>query len=214
MKVKTLVTRFGRQSPAIVIATLALFAALGGTAVAAGTLITGKQIKNGSITGVDVKNKSLTPRDFRGSVRGPRGLTGPSGPAGPQGVQGPQGAQGMAGPKGDKGAAGEAVAYALIQPDGAVTATHSKGITQAMVTHPATGVYCFEFDGSGLTVTNIVSSAGNGGMIADSIASGAMNGAPGIFVAPNCDGKDARVTTFDISAGALTNRAFYVWFED
>jgi hypothetical protein len=103
MKVKKLITRLGRQSPAIVIATLALFAALGGTAVAAGTLITGKQIKNGSITGADVRNKSLTPRDFRGSVRGPRGLTGP---AGPQGLAGPQGPQGQAGPKGDKGETG------------------------------------------------------------------------------------------------------------
>jgi hypothetical protein len=97
---KYLLTRRVPQSPAMVVALLALFVALGGTAVAAGTLITGKQIKNGSITGADVKNKSLTPRDFRGSIRGPQGLTGP---AGPQGPQGPQGAQGMAGPKGDKG---------------------------------------------------------------------------------------------------------------
>jgi hypothetical protein len=111
MKVKKLITRFGRQSPAIVIATLALFAALGGTAVAAGTLITGKQIKNGSITGVDVKNKSLTARDFRGSVRGPRGQTGPAGPqgaAGRPGSQGPAGAPGPEGPKGDVGIQGPA----------------------------------------------------------------------------------------------------------
>jgi hypothetical protein len=94
---KHLLTRLVHQSPALVVATLALFVALGGTAVAAGTLITGKQIKNSSITGADVKNKSLTQRDFRGSVRGPQGLTGPAGPQGPQGVQG------MAGPKGDKG---------------------------------------------------------------------------------------------------------------
>jgi hypothetical protein len=75
---------------------LALFVAMGGTAIAAGqALITGKQIKNSSITGADVKNKSLTARDFRGSVRGPRGLRGP---AGPQGIQGPKG------DKGDPGA--------------------------------------------------------------------------------------------------------------
>lgn len=116
MMVKTLITRFGRQSPAIVIATLALFVALGGTAVAAGTLITGTQIKNSSITGVDVKNKSLTSRDFRGSVRGPRGLTGPAGPAGPQGLagpQGPQGLQGPVGPKGDKGDAGPSSGFSF-----------------------------------------------------------------------------------------------------
>jgi hypothetical protein len=103
---KHLLAPLVRQSPAMVVATLALFVALGGTAVAAGTLITGKQIKNSSITGADVKNNSLTPRDFRGSVRGPRGLTGPAGPqgaAGAPGPQGPAGAPGPVGPKGDKG---------------------------------------------------------------------------------------------------------------
>jgi len=75
---------------------LALFVAMGGTAIAASSaLITGKQIKNSSITGADVKNKSLTPKDFRGSVRGPRGLrgaTGATGATGPAGAQGPAGA--------------------------------------------------------------------------------------------------------------------------
>jgi peptidoglycan/LPS O-acetylase OafA/YrhL len=64
--------RFRRISPAMVVAMLALFAALTGTAVAtSSTLITGKQIKDSSITGADVKNRSLTPRDFRGSVQAP-----------------------------------------------------------------------------------------------------------------------------------------------
>jgi hypothetical protein len=86
-------------SPAMVIAVIALFVALTGTAVATtSALITGKQIKNSSITGADVKNRSLTPRDFRGSVRGPRGFRGPAGP---------QGAQGIQGPKGDKGDTGD-----------------------------------------------------------------------------------------------------------
>ncbi len=77
-----------RISPAMVVAMLALFAALTGTAVATtSALITGKQIKNGSITGADVKNKSLTPRDFRGSVRGPQGPPGPQGAAGALGPQ-------------------------------------------------------------------------------------------------------------------------------
>jgi hypothetical protein len=77
------------MSPALVVAMLALFVGLTGTAVSAtSALITGKQIKNSSITGLDVKNKSLTPKDFRGSVRGPRGLTGLQGPQGPQGPAG------------------------------------------------------------------------------------------------------------------------------
>ena len=53
--------------------------------------ITGRQIKDGTITGKDVKNRSLSPTDFRGSVRGPRGLTGAQGAQGAPGPQGPAG---------------------------------------------------------------------------------------------------------------------------
>ena len=87
---KKLLARLVRQSPAMVVAVLALFVALTGTAVATtSALITGKQIANSSITGVDVKNKSLTPKDFRGSVRGPRGLRGLTGATGAAGPEGP-----------------------------------------------------------------------------------------------------------------------------
>jgi hypothetical protein len=82
----------------MVVASIALFVALSGTAVATtSALITGRQIANSSITGLDVRNKSLTPADFRGSVRGP------TGPRGLPGAQGIQGIQGIQGPKGDKG---------------------------------------------------------------------------------------------------------------
>jgi hypothetical protein len=102
---KKVVVRFVRQSPAMVVAMIALFVALTGTAVATtSALITGAQIKNSSITGLDVKNKSLTAKDFKGSLRGARG---PAGPAGPQGAQGAQGAQGPAGPQGPQGPQGE-----------------------------------------------------------------------------------------------------------
>ena len=88
----------------MIVAMLALFLAMGGTAIAASSaLITGKQIKNSSITGADVKNKSLTPKDFRGSVRGPRGAAGPAGPTGAAGAQGAQGVQGVQGIQGLRG---------------------------------------------------------------------------------------------------------------
>jgi hypothetical protein len=77
-----------RLTPGVVLGTLALVLAMTGSAVGA-RLITGKQIKNSSITGKDVKNKSLTKSDFRGSVRGPRGLTGAQGPPGATGAPGP-----------------------------------------------------------------------------------------------------------------------------
>ena len=77
-----------RLTPGVVLGILALVIAMTGSAVGA-SLITGKQIKNSSITGKDVKNKSLTKSDFKGSVRGPRGLTGAQGPPGATGAPGP-----------------------------------------------------------------------------------------------------------------------------
>jgi hypothetical protein len=98
--------QFAHQSPAMIVAMIALFVALTGTAVATtSALITGAQIKNNSLTGADVKNKSLTATDFRGSVRGARGATGPAGPTGLQGAQGPQGPEGPQGPTGPVGPA-------------------------------------------------------------------------------------------------------------
>ena len=148
---KKVLARFVRQSPALVVAMIALFVALTGTAVATTTgtfaLITGKQIKNSSITGIDVKNKSLTPKDFRGSVRGPRGLRGPAGPAGAAGPVGAAGAAGAAGPKGDKGdkgdtgAPGSARAYAYVLSNGALVSARSKNVVSVNHT-PGTGNYC------------------------------------------------------------------------
>lgn len=91
---------------------LVLAAALGGSAGAA-ALLTGKDIKDGSISGrdirtssvqgSDVKDGSLTGADFAGSVAGPPG---PQGPAGPKGDRGPAGIAGPAGPAGPQGPAG------------------------------------------------------------------------------------------------------------
>jgi hypothetical protein len=75
-----------RITPATVLAMIALFVALAGSATAAGTvLITGKQIKNGTVGLVDL------------SASAKRALKGARGPAGPQGIPGPAGVAGAAG---------------------------------------------------------------------------------------------------------------------
>ena len=56
--------RFRRPSPAMVVALLALFVALGGSSYAALT-VTGRNVKNSSLTGRDVRNNSLTGRDVK-----------------------------------------------------------------------------------------------------------------------------------------------------
>jgi hypothetical protein len=103
------------RRPALWIALLALVLACSGTAVAT-TVITGKQIKDGSITGADIKDGSLTKKGIKGfptaGARGPAGAagatgaTGATGPAGPAGARGEAGATGPAGPAGPQGPAG------------------------------------------------------------------------------------------------------------
>lgn len=109
-----------RPAPAMVIATVALFVALGGTAVAARSLITSRDIKNGTIRLVDIA--PATKKALRGQI-------GPQGPAGPTGAQGAQGRVGPTGPAGAPGAFAPSkisyvVAPTLIGPRGG-TATAS-----------------------------------------------------------------------------------------
>jgi hypothetical protein len=88
--------RFLRRVPsrftyANVVATVALFVALGGSSYAALT-ITGKSVKDSSLTGKDVKNESLTGSDVKRLTAKDFASPLPAGPAGPQGQTGPEGA--------------------------------------------------------------------------------------------------------------------------
>lgn len=56
--------RIPRPSPALLVAIVALFMALGGTSYAA-LKITGKNVENSSLTGIDVKNKSLAEKELK-----------------------------------------------------------------------------------------------------------------------------------------------------
>jgi hypothetical protein len=99
----------GVRTPHLIVAVLVVLL-LAGTATATATaLITGKQVRNGSLTGRDVKDHSLTVRDIaRGlAAPGPRGAVGPQGQPGPQGAVGPQGTAGTPGPAGPRGVPGE-----------------------------------------------------------------------------------------------------------
>jgi hypothetical protein len=98
-----------RLSYASVTATLALVLAIGGTtAVGAKVMLTGDNVKDGSLTGADIHNDSLTGADIRAGSLGSnafssaarahlRGATGAIGATGPKGDSGPRGLQGPAG---------------------------------------------------------------------------------------------------------------------
>jgi hypothetical protein len=146
-----------RLTYANVIASLALFIALGGGSYAALQVprasVGTKQLKNGAVTSPKVRNNSLLVRDFRQSARsqlqgpqgaqGPQGSTGATGPRGLQGERGPAGERGPQGPTGPQGPAGPPAArlWAEVNDDGSIAA-QSGGITAA---HPSAGLYTVTF---------------------------------------------------------------------
>jgi hypothetical protein len=120
-----------KPSPAMLVALLALFFAVGGAqAIAAqvSKLINGSQIKPNTITSRQVKNGSLAKKDFKAGQlpAGAKGDTGAQGPAGPQGAQGQQGAQGIQGDKGDTGTVDTSNFYTKAQSDSNYLATAGK----------------------------------------------------------------------------------------
>lgn len=91
-----------RPSPALIVALVALVMALGGTAVA-GSLITGKDIKDGSI---QLRDLAASIRAGFGNVKS-SSSQGPAGPVGPAGPRGATGERGPAGPAGKDGLNGK-----------------------------------------------------------------------------------------------------------
>ena len=87
---------------------IALIVALTGTAVAA-SLITSKQIKDGTIRLADLSpatRKALKNAHGPAGKKGVAGVAGPAGPQGEAGPEGPRGAQGPTGPAGEIGIEG------------------------------------------------------------------------------------------------------------
>ena len=191
-----------RPSPALIVALIALIVASAGVGVGA-SLITGNQIKNGSIKGVDIKNHSITKAKLKGNFQGPRGTTG---------AQGLQGLQGKSGP------AGEAVAYARVAADGTLEpgdgGKQNKNIVASSIQHASAGVYCF--GGLPFAVASaMVSPDSAGDITTNTIASVAIQ--RGITLG-TCDAnhQQARVSMVAVSnatAPTLTDHRFQVWFE-
>jgi hypothetical protein len=184
-----------------VVATLALFLALGGSSYAV-TQLTGKNIKDSSLTTKDVKNRSLLKRDFKlGQL--------PAGSQGLKGDKGDKGEPGVNGADGVDGAPGSALAYAHVLSDGSLSgSSETKNIdrsTQAGApTTPATGVYCLHTTVERHNVTATLYPYTATGEIA-----------VGYFLNNiHCDGAgdggfNIQVDTYD-SSGAPADRAFMI----
>ena len=122
-----------RLSYANVIATLALFIALGGSSYAA-IKVTGANVKDGSLTGKDVRDASLAGQDLKkdavtsrevrdGSLLAADFAPGqaPAGAQGPKGDKGDPGEKGERGEKGDRGPAGSDASLNDVDAGGALT---------------------------------------------------------------------------------------------
>ncbi len=156
------------QKRLFVLAVGAALAVVAGVALAAipradGVIEACYQKKTGKLRVVDRASacrKSEIPLAW--NQEGEKGDPGPAGPPGPVGPPGP---------------AGGALGYAYVRQDGFLFS--SKGILQ--VTHPATGVWCFDLDFTPhVAVATVTGFAGLGNQIIHtSIDPGARNGCPG-----------------------------------
>jgi hypothetical protein len=123
-----------RPSASLIVATIALMVAVGGTGYAAFRLPAGSvgtpQLKDGAVTARKVRVHSLLAKDFKpGQLR-----TGAGSTTGGTGSPGAVGGTGPAGPQ------GTARAYGLISSAGSLSTSRSKGITA--VSRPAVGIFC------------------------------------------------------------------------
>ncbi len=180
-----------RLTYANVVASLALFIAMGGGAYAAtlpGNSVGTRQLKDNAVTSSKVKDHSLLARDFAA-----RQL--PTGATGPQGAMGPQGANGEA---------GSAVAYGAFVASSTGVSINGpvRNLSAANVSRARAGAYCFS--GLSFTPNNIVAT------LDSSFTSGFVTASLTPF-GPCPVGTQAEVKTFD-SAGIAADRSFSVLF--
>lgn len=182
-----------RITPGTVLASIALFLALGGAGYAAVKVV----IPPHSITSRQIKAHSLLALDFKaGQI--PRGAIGPAGPAG---------AAGPAGPAGPPGSAA-ASKWVLVNPNGSIAA-QSGGIS---ITTHATGTYIIDF-GSAVDSKLILASPGvanDGGPRGDVVAGPCGGTATGQTCTTGNDTSHVIVQTYNPANAALADHSFYV----
>jgi hypothetical protein len=191
-----------RCSYANLMASLAVFIALGGGAYALGlgkNTVKSHNIKNGEVRSADVADNGLLGTDIDESTlqvpagpQGPRGPKGDTGNPGVDGTTGPQGVQGVQGPQGIQGIAGTARAYGYVLANG--TVSRSKNVV-GNATVPATGRYCITLDPSIDKATAVVIATTDFGLDSTSTSSATLGEARWSSTLANCTGNQVGVVT-------------------
>lgn len=138
-----------RVSPALVVALIALFVALGGTGYAV------SQLPPNSVGSAQVKDHSLLRKDFKQGQL----LHGPRGPQGPAGEQGPEGEPGADGLDGDEGPPGPPAATAFVTADATGAVLDERGIESVTLQTGSTYLVGFTDDLSACAVSVTVVNA-------------------------------------------------------
>ena len=216
-----------RPSPALVLASLALLVALGGTGVAAVAVtaprnsvntaaiktgaVTNSKLANGSVTNSKLANNAVTSTKVKnGSLLAVDFATGQL-PAGPKGDTGAKGDKGDTGAKGDAGN-NSLVAFANVNGTGAQPSIRSfggQGTTAASVLACGTGCFDVTFTGSypGATSKDKIASFATADTDNYDVASTSLNASP----VPTTSSITIRCWTLSFAAGAaVVNRDFAV----
>jgi hypothetical protein len=203
-----------RVTYANVTATAALFLALGGGAYALSGIPDRAGVYHGCVNpkagGLRVVKSASSCRKTKTIRRGRRHVRvrGESAIAwnqkGPRGLRGTPGIKGDQGPQGDLGAPGTALAFARVFATGGVdeARTQGAGLTDANVTRPTTGIYCF-YD-LGFTPRNLQATADFAANRISNVLIGDSSGCAGT--------EDVFVQWTQRSDGTSQNTAFYILF--
>jgi hypothetical protein len=207
-----------RPTPAMAVAMLALFVALGGSSYAAVKLaknsVKAKQIAPNAVGASEIKARAVRSGEVRDGSLLAQDFKAGQLPAGAKGEKGDPGAKGDKGDKGDTGDAGTAVAYATLTSTGTVITSKSKNIDQSNVDDDTqTGAYCLLNLPAGVKSAMVAPQAVFDGGQADVITSFFLNTSGGNVSQGDCTGT-ILIRTYDTSDASLQDRAFTVWFED
>jgi hypothetical protein len=181
-------SRLRAPSPALVIAVIALFVALGGTSVAAINALPKNsvgtaQLKKGAVTKAKIS---------KGTIKALKGSRGPQGPPGTNGTNGTN---------------GTAVAYAHILSNGTLDTAHSKNVSASSLAFP--GIYCLKITVpvSNASATVDVGNDGTGKFGAASAILGGQD--PTNLVTSLCPAGDNAIIGVEDNTGA--NASYSTW---